>query len=178
MKIYTKGGDHGETSLIGGRRVKKNDPKVEAYGNVDELIAIIAIIRASIEDKNFISLFREIQSNLMQVAAHFAADPSSAHRLGDFNTQAISQLEEQIDSITETLPQQTAFILPAGPLPSAYSHLARTVCRRAERSAVSLEFEERLVAPIKYLNRLSDFLFVFGRLIAFKSGIGDDFWHG
>ncbi len=176
MKVYTKTGDKGETSLVGGTRVRKDDPRVNSYGNVDELISYIALIRAETTDKPYYSNLRRIQACLMLVAAHLAADSKGSERLKNLEYTEIEFLEQQIDDMTSKLPPQTAFILPQGPKEAAYCHIARTVCRRAERSCISVISEPRLEYPIKYLNRLSDYLFVYGRYLAMDAGIGDDFW--
>ncbi|MDD3273343.1 MAG: cob(I)yrinic acid a,c-diamide adenosyltransferase [Bacteroidales bacterium] len=177
MNIYTKTGDKGSTSLVGGARVKKDDPKVNAYGNVDELISHIALIRADSVGQPLYENLRRIQSNLMLVAAHLAADEHGAKKLKPFDNSEIEFLEKQIDLMTGELPEQIAFILPAGPRVAAEIHIARTVCRRAERSCISLMEEPRVEIVVKYLNRLSDYLFVYGRYIAFKNGVEDDFWY-
>ena len=177
MNIYTKTGDKGTTSLVGGARVRKDDPKVNAYGNVDELISHIALIRADASGEPLYENLRRVQANLMHVAAHLAADDHGARRLKEFDTKEIEFLKSQIDLMVAELPEQIAFILPAGPRAAAQCHIARTVCRRAERSCISLMEEPRVEQVVKYLNRLSDYLFVYGRYIAFKNGIGDDFWY-
>ena len=176
MNIYTKTGDKGSTSLVGGARVRKDDPKVNAYGNVDELISNIALIRAEEEGVPLAENLRRIQANLMLVAAHLAADDHGAKRLKSFDQSETEFLEKQIDFMTGQMPEQIAFILPAGPRAAALSHIARTVCRRAERSCVPLMEEPRIESVVKYLNRLSDYLFVFGRYTAHKGGVKDDFW--
>lgn len=177
MNIYTKTGDKGTTSLVGGARVSKDDPKVNAYGNVDELISHIALMRSDAQGAPLNQNLRRIQANLMHVAAHLAADDHGAKKLKAFNVSETEFLEKQIDFMTSELPEQVAFILPAGPRLAAESHIARTVCRRAERSCISLMKEERVDEVVKYLNRLSDYLFVYGRYVAFKNGIEDDFWY-
>ncbi|MCK9628369.1 MAG: cob(I)yrinic acid a,c-diamide adenosyltransferase [Bacteroidales bacterium] len=176
MKIYTKTGDKGSTSLVGGARVSKNDPRVHAYGTVDELISHLALLRAEAADDKYIDNIRRIQKNLMLAAAHLAADAKGAEKLKYCNDGEILFLEEQIDEMTSALPQQTAFILPGPHKASAVCHIARTVCRRAERSALALEAEPRIELCIKYLNRLSDYLFVYARHLSINGGIPDDFW--
>jgi len=177
MKVYTKTGDKGQTSLVGGTRVSKDDPRVNAYGNVDELISYIALIRADAYGKPYHSNLRRIQANLMLIAAHLASDEAASNKLKPFDIDEISFLEHQIDEMTEQLPPQNAFILPERPRVSAECHIARTVCRRAERSAIVVMLEPRLEIPVKYLNRLSDYLYVYARFLAMNDGIGDDFWH-
>ncbi|MDD2419132.1 MAG: cob(I)yrinic acid a,c-diamide adenosyltransferase [Bacteroidia bacterium] len=177
MKVYTKTGDKGQTSLVGGARVSKDDKRVNAYGNVDELISFIALIRDSTKGKAYHENLRRIQSNLMLVAAHLAADSTASAKLKDFDLSEIEYLEQEIDKMTEELPEQKAFILPAGPRCAAECHIARTVCRRAERSAIPIMTEPRLEYPVKYLNRLSDYLYVYARYLSMKEGTGDDFWY-
>ncbi|MFA6758153.1 MAG: cob(I)yrinic acid a,c-diamide adenosyltransferase [Bacteroidales bacterium] len=178
MKVYTKTGDKGQTSLVGGKRVSKDNIRVNAYGNVDELISYIALIRAEeVEGDLYYKNLRDIQANLMLVAAHLAADTEASQKLKPFEISKIEFLEETIDKMIEELPEQNAFILPNKPRAAAQCHVARTVCRRAERSAVAIMTEQRLEYPVKYLNRLSDYLFVYARYLAKISGVPDDFWH-
>ena len=177
MKVYTKTGDKGKTSLVGGTRVSKDNVRVNAYGNVDELISYIAIIRAEENGNHYHKNLRTIQSNLMLVAAHFAADQDAAQKLKPFDSTQIDFLENEIDKMTEELPEQKAFILPDRPRVAAECHVARTICRRAERSAIALMNEDRMEYPVKYLNRLSDYLYVYARYLAMINGIPDDFWY-
>jgi cob(I)alamin adenosyltransferase len=177
MKVYTKTGDKGKTSLVGGTRVSKDDVRVNAYGTVDELISFVALVRSETESIPYHSNLRRIQSNLMLVAAHLAADSQAAEKLKPFNPDEIEFLEKEIDKMTEELPEQNAFILPGKPRAAAVCHIARTVCRRAERTSVPVMFEERLEYPVKYLNRLSDYLYVYARYIAMSCNVPDDFWY-
>jgi cob(I)alamin adenosyltransferase len=177
MKVYTKTGDKGRTSLVGGERVSKDDPRVNAYGNVDELISHIALLRADAFELPYSQNLRRIQANLMLAAAHLASDETAAQKLKPFDFLEIEFLEQQIDEMTERLPEQSAFILPDRPRVSAECHIARTVCRRAERSCISVMSDPRLEAPVKYLNRLSDYLYVYARYLSMISGVADDFWY-
>lgn len=177
MNIYTKTGDKGKTSLVGGARVSKDDPRVNAYGNVDELISHIALIRADTFGSPYHENLRRIQANLMLVAAHLAADEHGAGKLKQFENVEIEFLESQIDEMVAALPEQIAFILPERPRVAAECHIARTVCRRAERSCIALLYESRVEPGVKYLNRLSDYLFVYARYLAMINGIPDDFWY-
>lgn len=200
MKVYTKTGDNGTTSLVGGKRVKKSDPRVEAYGDIDELISYIGVIRSSaklLHEKDFLL---KIQINLMLIAAHFASDGSNK-RLKEIKESDILLLESEIDNMTISLPPQEAFILPGAPKISSETHVARTICRRAERHAIILmesmnKPEKKRVAlsndnnissdngecqcpiqtGIRYLNRLSDYLFVLARFFCMKNKIAEDFW--
>jgi len=177
MNIYTKTGDKGRTSLVGGARVNKDDPRVHAYGTVDELISHIALLRADAYGTPFSENLRRIQSNLMLVAAHLAADEFGAKKLKSFDVSEIEFLEHKIDEMISELPEQTAFILPERPRVAAECHIARSVCRRAERSSIAIMTEPRLEVAVKYLNRLSDYLFVYARYLAMINDIPDDFWH-
>lgn len=176
MKIYTKTGDKGTTSLVGGNRVSKDHPRVNAYGTVDELISNLSLLKCELGQESFGSDIRRIQSALMLVAAHLASDGKS-DRVKDFNESEILYLESEIDKMQSELPAQTSFIIPGGSKSASICHICRTVCRRAERSSIPLLNDEKLEIAIKYLNRLSDYLFVFARYISHKSGVGDDNWH-
>jgi len=164
VKIYTKNGDAGATSLIGGGRVPKNHPRVEAYGNVDEVIAHIGLVRAYVTDTATSGLLQQIQETLMVLSAHLA-NQGSHKKLPPLKEESIALLETSIDAIQEQLPPLSSFILPGPPLAAAFCQVARTVCRRAERSVVALGTEAAPPQTVTYLNRLSDFLFVLGRLI-------------
>ncbi len=173
MKIYTKTGDQGTTSLVGGTRVAKNDPRVMAYGDVDELISFLGIIRSQVDDSYEI---RRIQIFLMEISAHFASDHSVAKIKPLYSTE-IEFLEQKIDVLTSEIPLQQAFILPREPEVSSQCHFARTICRRAERSAVAIATDDvNYSIAMKYLNRLSDYLFTMARHICFKCGVADDYW--
>ncbi len=177
MKIYTKTGDRGRTSLVGGARVRKDDPRVNAYGTADELISAIALLRAEDSGGKFSGNLRRIEANLMLVAAHIASDDFGAQKLKPFDESETEFLENQIDEITDLLPEQTAFILPGPPRPAAVCHMARSICRRAERASIFLISDKRVEISIRYLNRLSDYLFVYARYLAFSEGVPDDFWY-
>lgn len=173
MKIYTKTGDTGTTSLVGGKRVSKACPRVCAYGDLDELISLLGVLRCGTSDSYPL---RRVQIHLMNVSAQLASDGTSA-KLKPLDAGETAFLESEIDRMTEELPAQTAFILPGEPYASSLCHVARTVCRRAERSAVAIEdISEQDSLAISYINRLSDYLFILARHIAFKAGVKDDFW--
>lgn len=176
MKIYTKTGDKGTTSLVGGNRVSKDHPRVNAYGTVDELISNLSLLKCELGQESFGSDIRRIQSALMLVAAHLASDGKS-DRVKDFNESEILYLESEIDKMQSELPAQTSFIIPGGSKSASICHICRTVCRRAERSSIPILNEGGPEIAIKYLNRLSDYLFVFARYISHKSGVDDDNWH-
>lgn len=167
MKIYTKTGDKGETSLFGGKRVSKADTQVEAYGAVDELTSYLGLLIAYLPDEKKQVLLTAIQKNLYEMMAVL----SGAKQPIEHIAARINELEQTIDQIEAELPELRRFILPQGNKETATAHIARTICRRAERSVVRLQTEEKIDEEkikiiIQYLNRLSDFLFVFARLLS------------
>ncbi|MFO7575660.1 MAG: cob(I)yrinic acid a,c-diamide adenosyltransferase [Bacteroidales bacterium] len=178
MKIYTRGGDDGTTSLLGGRRLPKYDLRVESYGTVDELIAWIGLIRTEIEITDLIEELVYLQGQLMCTAAALATDPGNPPAREVLPEESvIERLENLIDRMEEELPKLTSFILPGGNQTSSYCHIARCVCRRAERSVVKLADSESIPAIVtKLLNRTSDFLFVLARYTSYKSGNQDIKW--
>jgi len=178
MKIYTRGGDKGLTSLLNGRRIPKHDIRIEAYGTVDELIAFCGLIRDSYSNKYYNDLIVEIQDNLMTVASMLANDKRNDKlNLPVITEDDILKLEAEIDKIDEILPPLRSFILPGGNTAVSACHIARTICRRAERRITKLS-EENSTDPLilKYINRLSDFLFVLSRLISKDLDIEEITW--
>lgn len=174
MAIYTKTGDEGTTSLVGGQRVSKASARVRAYGDIDELISVLGIIRADIPEID--SEIRKIQEVLMTASAYVASenDVKSLPALKDEN---IAVLERLIDGMTSQMPPQRAFILPARPRSASLAHFARTVCRRAERSTVALnDTSDGVLYTSRYLNRLSDYLFTLGRFRCYQENVPEDFW--
>ena len=178
MKIYTKTGDKGQTSLIGGTRVPKHHMRIEAYGTVDELNSWIGLINDQeipVETKTILS---EIQDRLFTVGASLASEPEkSKMKIPDLHESDIELLEFEIDKMNEVLPEMRFFILPGGHTTISYCHLSRCVCRRAERNVIHLhenEFVNELV--IKYLNRLSDYLFVLARFLAHDLKVNEIAW--
>ena len=165
MNVYTKKGDSGTTSLIGGTRVAKNDPRVEAYGVVDEVIAHLGVVRTFFTDKATTELLQHIQEALMTLSAHLANDGSHKN-LPPVKQESIELLETSIDRMQEKLPPLQSFVIPGPPPAAAHCHVARTVCRRAERAVVALGANSVAPEIIIYLNRLSDFLFVLSRTIS------------
>ncbi len=163
-KVYTRTGDQGETSLIGGRRVRKDSPRVEAYGEVDELNSLLGLVRAHLKDSPVNRLLAEIQNELFTVGADLASPLEiKAPRI---EPEHVARLERAIDEWNQTLPPLREFVLPGGSVPGALLHLARTVARRAERRVVRLATEEPINEHVLvYLNRLSDLLFVLARVI-------------
>jgi cob(I)alamin adenosyltransferase len=175
FKIYTKTGDAGETALIGGARVKKNHIRIAAYGDVDELKSWIGFIRDQDIDILHKKMMLEIQDRLFTIESHLAApDEASAANLPSLNETDVLRLEAEIDRMNEALPPLNSFILPGGFAPGSLCHIGRTICRRAERSIITLT-ETALVEPLllKYVNRLSDYLFVLARAVT-KEGQGSE----
>ena len=178
MKIYTKTGDAGETGLFAGGRVAKDSLRVEAYGAVDELNAVIGLARTVADDATLTAALARVSSELFSLGADLATplDAGSAWivRVGDGMT---ARLENEIDGFEAELPPLTNFILPGGTPLAAHLHLARTVCRRAERRTVHLSHAEPLNdAALRYLNRLSDWLFVAARLANHRADRTDEPW--
>jgi cob(I)alamin adenosyltransferase len=168
MKIYTKTGDKGQTSLIGGTRVPKHHIRIEAYGTVDELNSWIGLIRDQPVDAKAKELLIEIQDRLFTIGSSLASDPDkSKMKIPDLKEEDVVLLEKEMDRLNESLPEMRSFVLPGGHTTVSYCHIARCVCRRAERAVLRLsenEFVAELV--VKYLNRLSDYLFVLSRAVS------------
>jgi cob(I)alamin adenosyltransferase len=165
MKIYTKKGDKGETSLLGGTRVSKSNIRIESYGTIDELNSWLGLVRDQEMDIHTKQILIHIQDRLFTLGSHLASDPKkSGIKIPDINEENITLLEEEIDKMNETLPEMKSFVLPGGHNTVSYCHIARCICRRAERCVVHLASEEKVEDIIlKYLNRLSDYLFVLAR---------------
>jgi cob(I)alamin adenosyltransferase len=185
MKVYTRTGDQGKSSLFSGERVSKNHARIKTYGEVDELSSVIGALIAFLPADSALleTQLRQIQSDLFQVGAWLATLPDSlaAQRLAPFTSAPTQRLEQQIDALQATLPELRAFILPGGNPAAAWAHLARTVCRRAERTAIDLTQNEApsgLGPILTYLNRLSDYLFVAARFCNQSAGISDIHWQG
>ncbi len=173
FKIYTKTGDKGQTSLIGGTRVPKHHIRIEAYGTVDELNSYIGLIRDQSIDEHGKKMLIEIQDRLFTIGSSLASDPEKSRTRGeqgrtmkipDLKEEDVTLLEQEMDKMNEVLPEMRSFILPGGHTTVSFCHIARCVCRRAERLTTHLS-ENSYVADIitKYLNRLSDYLFVLSR---------------
>jgi cob(I)alamin adenosyltransferase len=179
VKIYTKTGDAGETSLFDKTRVRKSDARVDAYGEVDELNACLGVARAAGAGDEIAAIIEGIQKDLFALGARLA-DPSA--KIAARVTKAaitdahVERLEQAIDRLEAELPPLRRFILPGGSPAGAALHLARTVCRRAERRVVSLGSEEVEPIVIVYLNRLSDLLFVMARAVNHRSGVSETEW--
>ena len=178
MKIYTKTGDKGLTSLIGGTRVPKSSLRIECYGTVDELNSHIGLVRDQDVNAARRPLLKEIQDRLFTIGSALAADPEkSKMKLPDLHAADVTLLEDEMDRLNLDLPELRAFILPGGHPAVSQTHVARCVCRRAERLVTHLA-EESFVAELVaiYLNRLSDFLFVLSRAIAHELGVEEVTW--
>ena len=175
MKIYTRTGDRGETSLFGGARVAKNDARIEAYGTVDELSSFLGVARASALPPDVDATLEQVQRDLFDVGAHLASPGTS--RFTGVEPQRIEELERAIDVMEHELAPLTNFILPGGALAAAQLHVARTVCRRAERCVVGLHDDSAATeSTIAYLNRLSDYLFVAARFANLRADTADVPW--
>lgn len=181
MKIYTKTGDQGETGLFGGARVSKASERVQAYGEVDELNSTLGWARVALEEGELERLIHQIQTDLFEVGAELASTPDRKAKGGlpVIDEDQVVALEQAIDRYEAALPALQTFVLPGGSESAARFHMARTVCRRAERSLVTLSPEERPRAELfRYLNRLSDLLFVLARRANHNAGVADIPWQG
>lgn len=180
FKIYTKTGDKGQTSLIGGTRVSKSHIRIESYGTVDELNSYIGLVNDFTENETINLWLREIQDRLFTLGAELATSATKQvkMKLPDLHQSDIEWLEGLIDKMNETLPEMRSFILPGGHQGASACHIARCVCRRAERLCVSMREHEEEVSDIilQYLNRLSDFLFVLARYITHIHGKAEIPW--
>ena len=180
MKIYTKKGDKGTTALFGGKRLPKSHLKIDAYGTVDELNAYIGLVRDLITDKNINGLLIEVQDRLFTIGAHLATDIEKIDKLklpGLYSSD-IDTLEQAIDKMNETVPPMRAFVLPGGHPTVSHCHIARCICRRAERKVVALNTQEPVNELIlSYLNRLSDYLFVLSRKLSIDLNAEEIEWH-
>jgi cob(I)alamin adenosyltransferase len=178
MKIYTKTGDKGQTSLIGGTRVPKYHLRIETYGTVDELNSYIGLIMCQKIEAHHQQVLKEIQDRLFTIGSSLAADPEkSKMKIPDLIPTDITLLENEMDAMNEVLPTLKHFILPGGNTIVSYCHLARCVCRRAERLAVQLAGDSFVDSNITiYLNRLSDYLFVLARKLNADEKTTENIW--
>lgn len=180
IKIYTKTGDKGTTSLIGGTKVPKSDVRIETYGTMDELNSWIGLINDQLNDDEFRSELKEIQDRLFTIGSALAtdADKDVKMRLPDLHDSDIESLERIIDEMTTQLPEMKSFILPGGHTTVSSIHIARCVCRRTERLTVSMQQNELFVDEkiIRYLNRLSDYLFTLARYVGQKLRVEEIPW--
>lgn len=177
MKIYTKTGDTGKTSLFGGKRVDKNNIRIEAYGTVDELNSFIAQLLSAMESNGQEELLLEVQKRLFTIGAILASDPDKQLPTPDVLDSDIEVLEQAMDAMEAFLEPLRTFILPGGSAANSAAHICRTVTRRAERRVITLSQEAAVPAiVVRYLNRLSDYFFMLSRYIAYKEGHGEVPW--
>lgn len=179
FKIYTKTGDKGQTGLIGGTKLSKGHIRIEAYGTVDELNAYIGLVADLVPD--YITELRHIQDRLFVIGSMLACDPEKDIKMTipEIKEEDISFLEKRIDEMEKELPEMKSFILPGGHLHVSHIHIARTVCRRAERAVVRLSETDSKTSPLvtKYLNRLSDYLFVLARYTGMQLKVEEIKWY-
>ena len=180
LKIYTKTGDLGKTSLIGGTKVPKSHIRIESYGTVDELNSYIGLVADSISGQDIRAILKEIQDRLFTIGSSLACDPDKepSLKIPDLKASDVVFLEQQIDVMNLELPEMKHFILPGGHTTVSFAHIARCVCRRAERGCVNMKENELFVDPlvIQYLNRLSDYLFVLARYIGHRLSVDEIAW--
>jgi cob(I)alamin adenosyltransferase len=178
MKIYTRTGDKGLTSLIGGTRVPKYHLRIESYGTVDELNSYIGLIMCQQIATHEQTILKEIQDRLFTIGASLAADPESSRmKIPDLHPEDVLLLETEMDAMNAVLPELRHFILPGGNTTVSYCHIARCICRRAERITVHLASESAVDENmIVYLNRLSDYLFVLARKLNFDANTEENIW--
>lgn len=179
MKIYTRTGDQGQTSLLGGTRVPKHHLRIECYGTVDELNSYLGVLKDYETAAPEAAFIKAIQDNLFTLGSHLAtsSEASDKLQLPEIDESAIQALEASIDSMDQELPALRNFVLPGGHPANSFAHVARCVCRRAERLVVQLNEEESVNEVIlRYLNRLSDWLFTYARLMSHRSGSEEVAW--
>ena len=177
FKIYTKAGDDGQTGLIGGERVSKHHIRVESYGTVDELNSHIGMIRCHVKGEKEEILLAEVQNDLFTIGSFLASAASANLTLPELGEDKIGRLESEIDRLTAVLPELKNFNLPGGSIQGAQAHVARCVCRRAERLVVQLsDIEDVPAFVVKYLNRLSDYLFTLARFLDHQNGGIEIIW--
>jgi cob(I)alamin adenosyltransferase len=178
MKIYTKTGDDGTTSLLGGKRVSKSELRINTYGTVDELNAYLGLLRDQEVNKSRKDVLVEIQNNLFTIGAMLATDPAYKQpKIPTLSDDDVVFLEKEMDSMDQDLPTLRFFVLPGGHQSVSTAHIVRTVCRRAERLTIALNAHEKVdPVAIKYLNRLSDYFFVLSRKIAQELGSEEIAW--
>jgi len=180
FKIYTKTGDLGNTSLIGGTKVAKSHLRIESYGNLDELNSYVGLVNDLISDDHTNKILREVQDRLFTIGSSLACDPEkeTGLKIPDLHEADVVLLESEIDRMNDALPDMKSFILPGGSVAVSTIHVARCICRRTERSCVRLLEENMFVEAlvIKYLNRLSDYLFVLSRYVAQLQSVPEIPW--
>ncbi|MBM4174591.1 MAG: cob(I)yrinic acid a,c-diamide adenosyltransferase [Ignavibacteria bacterium] len=180
MKIYTKTGDDGTSSLFGGERVKKNDPRLEAYGTVDELNSFLGLTIVHIKSDQILKVVSKIQSNLFSIGARLATPPAQLIKLKNIeqiSDAEVKQIENEIDALESQLEPIKNFIIPGGCVGANHLHIARAICRRCERRIIAIDSEENnLDILIRYINRISDYLFVAARFENKINNVPDSLW--
>ncbi len=180
FKIYTKTGDAGKTSLIGGTKVPKSHIRIESYGTVDELNSYIGLVSDYLTQEQSKTILKEIQDRLFTIGSSLACDPDKEPlmKIPDLKEEDVTLLEKEIDSMNEVLTPMKNFILPGGHVAISTTHIARCVCRRAERICVAMQQADMFIDPlvIKYINRLSDYLFVLSRFIGHLLNVAEIPW--
>lgn len=180
LKIYTKTGDLGKTSLIGGTKVPKSHIRIETYGTVDELNSFVGLVSDHIADANNKVILKEVQDRLFTIGSSLACDPEKEPKMKipDLKESDIELLEKEMDKMSDAIPAMKSFILPGGHVAVSTIHVARCVCRRCERLCVLMQEENMFIDPlvIKYINRLSDFLFILARYTGHQLGVEELPW--
>ena len=178
-KVYTRTGDKGTTSLVGGVRIKKSDVRLEAYGTVDELSAHLGLLVAMMKPGEHRDMIVRIQNNLFNVCSHLATDQSQTplYPSARLHEGEVEALEREVDRMMAELPERQGFVLPGGCQTAAQAHVCRTVCRRADRRIAALAEQAAVGAEVQqYVNRLSDYLFVLAKIINFNEGVSEILW--
>lgn len=178
MKIYTKTGDKGQTSLLGGSRVPKHHLRIESYGTIDELNSYIGLLRDQNINQKHIDVLLEVQDRLFTIGSYLASDPEKSKvKIPELKEEDVLFLEKQIDELNEALPPMRFFVLPGGHTTVSFCHIARCVCRRAERLTVHLSDTEQVnELVLRYLNRLSDYLFILARKLTYELNVNEVPW--
>jgi len=177
MKIYTRKGDKGMTSLFGGMTLSKSNIRIEAYGTIDELNSFIGLVIAESNNANIQKDLLRIQKRLFDIGSILATNPNKPDLIQQFDEAEISFLEKNIDDMGKNLEPLKNFILPSGSKLIALTHVSRTICRRAERRVVAIQDKNEVyIILLKYINRLSDYLFVLARKIAYNNNIKENIW--
>ena len=178
-KVYTRTGDKGQTSIVGGIRMSKASERLEAYGTVDELSSHLGLLASMLKEGEYYDMIIRIQRNLFNVCTNLATDQSQTplYDSAKLAEGEIELLEKEVDRLMKLLPERQGFILPGGTMTASQAHVCRTVCRRAERRIVALS-EKAQISPetLQYVNRLSDYLFVLAKIINFNAGVSEIVW--